>query len=186
MAPDALWRGIHPFGELIGPDALAARFWTPLRRSLTRMQRRQDIFFAGRNEVDGFIGTWVVSMGHLMGTSKHAVHCLHSPLVNRFTISSNKQCDALEPDSFSLVYERNIRPGKACNGQAVYTTMAYGTILANQRDRGEEFQAFVSIYRLIEHRSQDTRGWHFATVAGGASNAPYSHSIVPGGFEVTS
>ncbi|MFY2822467.1 ester cyclase [Ruegeria sp. MALMAid1280] len=67
MTPDALWRGFHPFGELTGPDALAEKFWTPLRLSLTRMQRRQDIFFAGRNEMDGFTGTWVVSMGHLMG-----------------------------------------------------------------------------------------------------------------------
>ncbi|WP_371809001.1 ester cyclase [Ruegeria sp. HKCCD7255] len=67
MTPDALWRGFHPFGELTGPDAPAEKFWTPLRLSLTRMQRRQDIFFAGRNELDGFTGTWVVSMGHLMG-----------------------------------------------------------------------------------------------------------------------
>jgi predicted ester cyclase len=67
MAPDALWRGFHPFGELTGPDAVAEQFWAPLRQSLTRLQRRQDIFFAGRNELDGFTGTWVVSMGHLMG-----------------------------------------------------------------------------------------------------------------------
>ncbi|MBB97273.1 MAG: polyketide cyclase [Rhodobacteraceae bacterium] len=66
MAPDALWRGFHPFGELTGPRAVADTFWQPLRMSLTRMQRRQDIFFAGRNEMDGN-GTWVVSMGHLMG-----------------------------------------------------------------------------------------------------------------------
>ena len=31
------------------------------------MQRREDIFFAGLNEIDGFQSTWVVSMGHLMG-----------------------------------------------------------------------------------------------------------------------
>ena len=53
MAPDALWRGFHPFGELTGPRAVADTFWQPLRMSLTRMQRRQDIFFAGRNEMDG-------------------------------------------------------------------------------------------------------------------------------------
>ena len=67
MAPDAKWRGFHPFGELDGPEAVADAFWTPLRYSLTRMQRRQDVFFAGRNEIDGFDGVWVVSMGHLMG-----------------------------------------------------------------------------------------------------------------------
>ncbi|EAR52898.1 hypothetical protein OG2516_10561 [Oceanicola granulosus HTCC2516] len=67
MTPDAVWRGFHPFNKLTGPEAVAERFWGPLRQSLTRMQRRQDIFFAGRNEIDGFASTWVVSMGHLMG-----------------------------------------------------------------------------------------------------------------------
>ena len=31
------------------------------------MQRREDIFMAGANEIDGFNSVWVVSMGHLMG-----------------------------------------------------------------------------------------------------------------------
>jgi len=67
MAPDARWRGFHPFNEMTGPEAVATRFWTPLRQSLTRLQRRVDIFLAGRNEMDGFASVWVVSMGHLMG-----------------------------------------------------------------------------------------------------------------------
>ena len=66
-APDLCWRGYHPFGEMTGPDSVAARFWTPLRRSLTRLRRRPDIFFAGRNEIDGFQSVWVVAMGHLYG-----------------------------------------------------------------------------------------------------------------------
>ncbi|MGP6089350.1 ester cyclase [Antarctobacter jejuensis] len=64
---DCLWRGFHPFNELTGPEEIAERFWQPFRQSLTRMQRRMDIFMAGRNEMDGFSSTWVVSMGHLMG-----------------------------------------------------------------------------------------------------------------------
>ncbi|SMX41056.1 ester cyclase [Maliponia aquimaris] len=64
---DWLWRGFHPFGELRGSGAVASAFWSPLRQSLTRMQRRVDIFMAGRNELDGFASVWVVSMGHLMG-----------------------------------------------------------------------------------------------------------------------
>lgn len=67
LAPDALWRGYHPFGELTGPQAVAETFWLPLRQSLTATQRRTDVFFAGRNEIDGFSSVWVVSMGHLMG-----------------------------------------------------------------------------------------------------------------------
>lgn len=66
ISDDYLWRGYHPFGELSGTEPVD-RFWQPFREAVTSMQRRQDIFFAGKNEIDGFQSTWVVSMGHLMG-----------------------------------------------------------------------------------------------------------------------
>lgn len=66
-ASNHIWRGYHPFNELHGADAVAERFWIPLRNSLRHMQRREDVFMAGANEIDGFSSTWVVSMGHLMG-----------------------------------------------------------------------------------------------------------------------
>jgi len=66
-APDWHWRGMCPFDERTGPEAVAEVFWTPLAAALTGLQRRQDIFFAGLNEIDGFSGRWVVSMGHLTG-----------------------------------------------------------------------------------------------------------------------
>ena len=69
--PDYLWRGFHPFNEQTSAQAVAECFWLPLRASLTRMQRRMDIFFAGKNEMDGFQSTWVMSMGHLMGLFDH-------------------------------------------------------------------------------------------------------------------
>ena len=67
VAPEWHWRGMHPFDEQRGPEAVAAAFWTPLKQAFTALQRRPDIFLAGRNEMDGFASTWVVSMGHLMG-----------------------------------------------------------------------------------------------------------------------
>lgn len=67
MAPDAVWRGCDPFNEQIGPEETADAFWCPLRQSFAHLQRRPDIFMAGANEMDGFQGSWVVSMGHLMG-----------------------------------------------------------------------------------------------------------------------
>ena len=66
-APDWLWRGFHPWHEQEGAQAVGAAFWAPFLGAFTRVQRRQDIFFAGRNEIDGFQSVWVVSMGHLMG-----------------------------------------------------------------------------------------------------------------------
>ena len=65
--PALKWRGFHPFNEIKGGEQVAERFWQPLKQSLTQLQRRQDIFFAGQNSLEGAPGVWVVSMGHLMG-----------------------------------------------------------------------------------------------------------------------
>lgn len=62
---DYFWRGVYPFRELHGADAAADTFWAPLMKSLTRMQRRQDIFIAGTNEISH--EQWVMSMGNFMG-----------------------------------------------------------------------------------------------------------------------
>ncbi len=67
MTPDVTWRGYYPFNEMQGLDNIASRFWTPLRTALSSLQRRMDVFMAGKNEIDGFQSVWVVSMGHLMG-----------------------------------------------------------------------------------------------------------------------
>ena len=67
VSDDWHWRGMHPFHEQRGAGAVAEVFWAPLMRALTRLQRRPDMFLAGRNEMDGFRSVWVVSMGHLMG-----------------------------------------------------------------------------------------------------------------------
>ncbi len=65
-ASNLIWRGFHPFDEISGPEEVARQFWQPLKQSLTRLQRRQDIFFAGKNSLSEG-GVWVISMGHLMG-----------------------------------------------------------------------------------------------------------------------
>lgn len=62
---DYLWRGVYPFRERHGADVVAETFWAPLMKSLSRMRRRQDIFIAGANEIDG--EQWVMSMGNFMG-----------------------------------------------------------------------------------------------------------------------
>ena len=59
------WRGVHPFRAQQGAQAVADMFWTPLKRAFHRLQRRQDIFIAGVNDVAGDV--WVMSMGHFMG-----------------------------------------------------------------------------------------------------------------------
>ncbi|MCK0120123.1 ester cyclase [Loktanella sp. F6476L] len=65
--PDWHWRGMHPFYEHHGAAAVAANFYEPFLSAMTKVQRREDIFFAGLNMIDGYTSTWVMSMGHLMG-----------------------------------------------------------------------------------------------------------------------
>lgn len=61
------WRGMHPFHEQRGAQAVADVFYTPFLNAFTRVQHREDMFFAGRNDCDDGDSTWVGSMGHLMG-----------------------------------------------------------------------------------------------------------------------
>ena len=65
VSRDYSWQGVHPFNELTEADAVAEVVWRPLREAIAPIQRRQDIFMAGNDQVNGT--DWVVSMGHLMG-----------------------------------------------------------------------------------------------------------------------
>ena len=67
ISDDYIWRGYHPFNELSDVNKVSEIFWQPFRNSFKNMQRRMDIFMAGKNEIDGFESVWVISMGHLMG-----------------------------------------------------------------------------------------------------------------------
>ncbi|MGB1253329.1 MAG: ester cyclase [Candidatus Promineifilaceae bacterium] len=59
------WRGVYPFREQHGIEAVADNFWKPLKNALRHMQRRPDIFIGGDNEVGE--GIWVMCMGNFMG-----------------------------------------------------------------------------------------------------------------------
>ena len=67
ISDDYIWRGYHPFNELSDLNKVSEIFWQPFRNSFKNMQRRMDIFMAGKNEIDGFESVWVISMGHFMG-----------------------------------------------------------------------------------------------------------------------
>jgi len=66
-SPNYQWRGMHPFYEQAGVGAVIDNFWTPLKTSLTSLQRREDIFFTGQNIYAEDDQIWTCSMGHFMG-----------------------------------------------------------------------------------------------------------------------
>lgn len=67
VSDDFFWRSMHPFYEKAGFDAVWSDFWLPLSHSLRRLQRREDVFFAGTNDVDQEDSLWTCSMGHFVG-----------------------------------------------------------------------------------------------------------------------
>ncbi len=62
---DLRFRGVHPFNEIRGAGGIAEKVWRPLREAFPRMQRRQEIFMAAPNWIDGTL--WVTSMGKFFG-----------------------------------------------------------------------------------------------------------------------
>ena len=63
--PEFHWYGVFPFNEQKGALSVTEAFWIPFLSAWSNVQRRQDIFFAGKSEIDNT--EWVVSMGHFMG-----------------------------------------------------------------------------------------------------------------------
>jgi hypothetical protein len=57
--------GCHPFGEISTLNDVCNTVWAPLLSAFESMQRREDVFIAGKNVHDEQI--WVMSMGHWMG-----------------------------------------------------------------------------------------------------------------------
>lgn len=99
--PDYHWRGMYPFYELNGHEAVVEQFWQPLKSAVTHLQRRPDIFLAGFNsstrttqESDkkgsGPVDEnhlWVCQMGHFMGLFDHPwldIPCHHRMLSIRY------------------------------------------------------------------------------------------------------
>ena len=74
IGDDYRWRGMYPFGDLRGPGAVTEAFYRPLTSAFTPLQRRPDVFLAGRNDAghgpgatDDDDSVWVCQMGHLLG-----------------------------------------------------------------------------------------------------------------------
>lgn len=59
------WKGVYPFRQQYGIETVCKIFWKPFLSAIKQVQRRQDIFIAGTNEIGG--EEWVMSMGHFVG-----------------------------------------------------------------------------------------------------------------------
>lgn len=66
-ADEYAWRGVRPFYELHGAQAVATSFWLPLRDAFGALTRREDIFLAGLNDASSEPDIWTASIGHFVG-----------------------------------------------------------------------------------------------------------------------
>lgn len=65
ISQDYEFFGVYPFNKIEDLSEVTTKVWQPLYQSFSNIQRRQDVFMAGTNEVSG--ENWVMSMGHFMG-----------------------------------------------------------------------------------------------------------------------
>lgn len=66
LADDVAWHVSDPVERLDGRDAVVEGFFLPLRRALSHMRRRDEIFIGGANRRD-YGGDWCAAVTHYMG-----------------------------------------------------------------------------------------------------------------------
>lgn len=154
------WYGVHPFHERTGPAAVAAAFWQPFLFSFSRVRRREDIFFAGLNEIDGFTSTWTASMGHFMGLFDAPF--LNIPPTRKIAMlryaEFNKVEDgkitqsALFVDLLHLMAQAGLQPlcAEQTGAQLVQPgPMTHDGLLLSQQDVGESRKTLSRINNMI-------------------------------------
>ncbi len=163
-APDALWRGYHPFNEIADPAEVAEKFWLPLKHSLTKMQRRMDLFMAGENKLEAG-GLWVASMGHLMGLFDNpwlGIPATRKIAMLRYAeflrIDDGKITDtAMFFDIPHLMMQSGLQPFPAQTGAQLVQPgpMTHDGLMFNDADPNEG----VKTLKTIEFMIDDIRDW---------------------------
>ncbi len=72
VSPDSVWDFAHPLDRAVGRDNAVEAFFEPLRRSLSHVRRRDEIFIGGTN-IRSSGGTWVASLCHYVGTFRSSL-----------------------------------------------------------------------------------------------------------------
>lgn len=158
-AQEYLWRGMHPFYEQHSPDAVADVFWKPFRESFTSIQRRQDVFMAGANEVDDGESEWVCSMGHMMGLFDHTwlgipssgkIAFLRYVEFNRITDGKISET-ALFCDIISVMQQVGLHPLPLQTGAAFITPgpRTHDGLMFDQQDPSESKKTIDLINQMI-------------------------------------
>ena len=196
-APDWRWRGVHPFHEQNGAERVAEVFWSPFLSAMSRVQRREDIFIAGRNEIDGFASTWVISMGHLMGLFDTPF--LGIPPTRRIAMLRYAEFNRVEdgritetaffPDLIHLMMQAGVNPLPPQTGAQLVQPgpRTHDGVINGPADPEEGAKTLALINRMIgdinNHRRYDTpqeelaETWHEDMIWWGPSGIGATYTI---------
>lgn len=152
------FRGVHPFNEIQGASEIADRVWRPLREAFPHMQRRQEIFMAGPNWIDGTM--WVSSMGKFFGlfdndwlgipsTGKIAM----LPYCEFFRIEDGRIAEtALFCDIVSVMQQAGLNPLPIQTGSGILhpPPRTQDGLLFESRDEAESKKTLELILRMCD------------------------------------
>lgn len=155
---DLRFRGVHPFNEIQGAGAIADKVWRPLREAFPHMQRRQEIFMAGPNWIDGSM--WVSSMGKFFGlfdndwlgipsTGKIAM----LPYCEFFRIEDGKIAEtALFCDIVSVMQQAGLNPLPIQTGSGILhpPPRTQDGLLFDSQDEAESKKTLELILRMCD------------------------------------
>ncbi|ATJ82107.1 nuclear transport factor 2 family protein [Halomonas beimenensis] len=178
---DYHWRGVHPFEEQWGAEAVAETFWRPFRAAWSTVRRRQDVFFAGTNAADG--SDWVVSMGYLTGLRDRP--WLGIPATGRMTFLRYADFHCIENgritrsgffcDLIGVMHQAGLEPLPPQTGASILPPgpRDHDGLLFEAQDPGEGERTLALVNRMVEdlsalNRSGDdrcppellARSWH--------------------------
>ncbi len=160
---DYQFRGVHPFNELEGAEAVTEALWKPLLGAFTPMQRRQDIFMAGTNDGDG--SEWVTSMGNFMGLFDH--DWLGIPASGKMTflpyaefsrISDGKICDsAFFCDIIRVMRQVGLTPLPIQTGAEIINPgpRTHDGLLFDHQDQAESAKTLDLVKRMVDDLLSD-------------------------------
>ena len=163
---DYQFRGVHPFNELEGADAVVDAVWKPLLNAFRPMQRRQDIFMAGTNDVDGT--EWVTSMGNFMGLFDH--DWLGIPSTGKITflpyaefsrISDGKICEsAFFCDIIRVMKQVGLTPLPIQTGAEIINPgpRTHDGLLFDQQNEAESRKTLTLVNRMLDDLVSDGLG----------------------------
>ena len=179
LAENHRYLGVHPFNEIVGTAQLAESLWSPLKRAMPVLQRRPDIFFAGRHHMADDGALWVVEMGNFLGDFiqpwlgiSPSQKTTFLPYVTWYKIEDGKIVETQEwLDILSVITQARQNPYIEHQTAAHYMSpgpLTHDGLLSQPQDAEETAKTFALTHGMLTELAETmtspkdhlTRWWH--------------------------